>query len=133
MLKFAARMGAVFYGIWGLLHISIGYSVYLSGLNQESGIVQGRVFQIGFLLGASGVAALAIARWNWVNNSAAYWSNLWLTTVVDIGFLLFIQFPGYAPISRGLPGPITWLAALILSTIGYLQTKRVAAEKRSLQ
>ena len=127
MSKISYRIGAIFYGIWGLLHIPIGYSVYMSGLSLEPGIVQGRIFQVGFFLAAAGVAALAIARWNWINHSAAYWSNVWLTTVVDIGFLLFIQFPGYVPLTRGLPGPITWVIALIFSTIGYLQARRISA------
>jgi hypothetical protein len=126
MSKFAFRTGAIFYGFWGLLHIPIGYSVYMGGLNLEPGIVQGRVFQVGFFLGAAGIAALAIARWNWVNNPAAYWSNFWLTTVVDIGFLLFIQVPGYVPLTRGLLRPITWIIALLSSTIGHLQAKHVA-------
>ena len=33
MLKFAFRIGAIFYGIWGLLHIPIGYSVYMGGMS----------------------------------------------------------------------------------------------------
>jgi hypothetical protein len=126
MSKFAYRVGAIFYGIWGLLHVPIGYSVYVSGLSLEPGIMQGRIFQVGFFLGAAGVASLTIARWNWLNDPNAYWSNLWLTTIVDIGFLFFIQFPGYVPLIRGLPGPITWVIAVIFSTIGYLQARRIA-------
>jgi hypothetical protein len=133
MLKYSYRIGAIFYGIWGLLHIPIGYAVFTGGLNLEPGIIQGRIFQVGFFLGIAGIAALTIARWNWSNHPAAYWSNLWLTTIVDIGFLLFIQFPGYVPLTRGLPGPITWIIALIFSTIGYLQARHFAAEKRTLQ
>jgi hypothetical protein len=58
MLKFAFRIGAIFYGILGLLHIPIGYSGYMGGLSLEPGIVQGQVFQVGFFLGAAGIAAL---------------------------------------------------------------------------
>lgn len=85
MLK-AHRIGAFFYAIWGVLHLPIGYSVYTRGLELESGIVQGRVLQMGFYLGVAGLAAMAISKGNWVNNRTAYWANLWLTTVVDIGF-----------------------------------------------
>lgn len=54
----AHRIGAIFYVIWGLLHLPIGYSVYMGGFNLEPGIIQGRVFQVGFYLGIAGLAVL---------------------------------------------------------------------------
>jgi DNA-binding transcriptional LysR family regulator len=45
-------------------------------------------------------------------------------TLEDISFLVFIQLPSYAPLTRSLPGPITWAIALIFSTISYLQARR---------
>ena len=128
MLK-AHRIGAFFYAIWGVLHLPIGYSVYTKGLELEPGILQGRVLQMGFYLGVAGLAGLAIARGNWVNNRTAYWVNLWLTTVVDIGFLSFLLFPGYVSLTRGLPAPITWVLGVVFSTIAYLQAIR---QKRDL-
>ena len=124
MLK-AYRIGAFFYAIWGVLHLPIGYSVYRGGLELEPGIVQGRVLQIGFYLGVAGLVALMFSKGNWVNNPTAYWANLWLTTMVDIGFLSFLLFPGYVPLTRGLPAPITWILGVVFSTIGYLQARKI--------
>ena len=120
MLK-AHRIGAIFYTIWGVLHLPIGYSVYTGGLELESGIVQGRVLQMGFYLNVAGLVAIAIARWNWVNNDTAYWANFWLTTIIDVGILSFLLFPGYVSLIRGLPAPITWVLGVVFTTIGHFQ------------
>ena len=117
------RIGAIFYFIWGVLHLPIGYSVYRGGLELESEIVQGRVLQMGFYLVAAGLAAIAIARGNWLNSRTAYWANLWLTTIVDIGFILFLLIPGYVSLTRGLPAPITWVLGVMFTTISYLKTR----------
>ena len=124
MLK-AHRIGAFFYAVWGVLHLPIGYLVYTGGLELKPGIVQGRVLQMGFYLGVAGLAAMAISKGNWVNNRTAYWANLWLTTIVDVGFLSFLLFPGYVPLARGLPAPITWVLGVVFTTIGYIQARKV--------
>ena len=117
------RLGAFFYFIWGVLHLPIGYSVYRSGLELEPGIVQGRVLQMGFYLGVAGLVVIAIARWNWLNNRIAYWANLLLTTIIDIGFIMFLLVLGYLPLSRGLPAPVTWVLGVVFSTLGYLEMR----------
>lgn len=117
------RIGAIFYFIWGVLHLPIGYSVYRGGLELESGIIQGRVLQMGFYLGVAGLAAIAITRWNWVNSRNAYWANFCLTTIVDLGFISFLLVPGYVSLSRGLPAPITWILGVVFTTIGYFQAR----------
>jgi hypothetical protein len=124
MSKFTYRIGAIFYGIWGLLHIPIGYSVYMGGLSLESGLVQGRVLQGGFYLGMAGLTALLISRWNWVNHPTAFWANVWLINIVDIGFLLFVQKPGYVSLSRGLPGLVTGTIGTIFMALGYFQRSK---------
>lgn len=125
------RIGAICYFIWGVLHLPIGYSVYQGGLELESGIVRGRVLQMGFYLGIAGLVAIAISRWNWTNNRNAYWVNLILTTAIDLGFILFLLVPGYVPLSRGLPAPIIWVLGVVFSTMGYLKARHI--RKQTLQ
>ena len=86
---------------------------------------------MGFYLGVAGLAAIAIARGNWINNRTAYWANFWLTTIVDVGFLSFLLVPGYVPLSRGLPAPITWVLGVVFSTIGYFQTRNVRQKRNT--
>lgn len=125
------RIGAIFYFIWGVLDLPIGYGVYRGGLELEPGVIQGRVLQMGFYLAVAGLIAIAIARWNWVNSRNAYWANLLLTTVVDLGFILFLLVPGYVSLTRGLPAPMIWILGVIFTSIGYLKTHNTRQSKHS--
>jgi hypothetical protein len=70
-------------------------------------------------LAALAVAVIAVAAvYNWFNNPAGYWLNLALTSVTDVGFILFVLVPGYLPLWPGLLGPGLWILAVIFSTLG---------------
>ena len=45
-----AKLGAVMYVLWGLLHIQAARLVYMLGNSLEAGMVQGRVYQDAFNL-----------------------------------------------------------------------------------
>ncbi len=124
MLKrHAHKVGAVLYVVWGLLHLRAAYEVYqLASQVSERSMVSGRIVQDAWNLGWIALFAIVVAIWlNWRNSSVGYWSNLVVVSLTDIGFILTILLPGYVALVPGLMGPITWILAVIFSTIGFLQ------------
>ncbi len=117
-----ARLGAVFYILWGLLHFIAAKKVFMLGQTLESGLVQGRLYQDTFYLLFFAIFGIVIAvTLNWKNSKLGYWLNLVIISVGDIGFIITILIPGYIPIFPGSLGPILWLIALTLTTIGMLK------------
>ena len=113
------QIGATFYIAWGLLHLYAAFQVSKLGKRQKPGMVQGRIYQSVWNLAALAVAVIAVAAvYNWFNNPAGYWLNLALTSVTDVGFILFVLVPGYLPLWPGLLGPALWILAVIFSTLG---------------
>jgi hypothetical protein len=117
-----ARLGAVFYIIWGFLHFIAAKKVIMLGQTLESGMVQGRIYQDAFYLLFFAIFGIVVAViFNWKNSKLGYWLNLVVISVGDIGFIITILIPGYLPLFPGSLGPIFWLIALMLTTIGMLQ------------
>jgi len=113
-----ARIGTVFYILWGLLHLVAAKKVYLLGHALESGMVQGRIYQDAFYLLFFAIFGIVVAvKFNWKNSKLGYWLNFVVVSFADIGFIVVLM-PAYLPLIPGLIGPILWLVALTLTTIG---------------
>ena len=122
--KIYAKLGAIAYIIWGILHIQVSRLVFSLGGTLEPGIIQGRVNQDAFNLMFFALFAITIAIWmNWKNSRLGYWLNLVVISAADIGFIVYVLLPGYAPINPGIFGPILWLIAIIFSTLGIKNKK----------
>ena len=93
----AAKIGAVFYVLWGVFHLFAANSVYkLAG--GASGMVQGRLLQTAFYLLFFAVSGIVIAlALNWRNDRQGYWMNGILIAFGDIPFVLFVLLPGLVP------------------------------------
>jgi len=117
-----AQIGALFYVAWGVLHLYVAYQVYSRlGARQPAGMLQGRVYQTAWNLAFFAVAAIALALvYNWGNSPLGFWLNLTVTSVTDIGFIIFVLRPGYLPLWPGLLGPGLWVLALTFSTVAQL-------------
>jgi hypothetical protein len=115
-----AQVGALFYVAWGILHLYAAYQVYSKlGARQPAGRLQGRIYQSAWNLAFFALAAIAVAlAFNWANSPLGFWLNLALTSVTDIGFILFVIVPGYLPLWPGLLGPGLWVLALVFSALG---------------
>lgn len=114
-----SQIGATFYIAWGLLHLYAALQVYKLGKRQSAGMVQGRIYQSVWNLAAFAVAVIAVAIvYTWFNNPVGYWLNLTLTSVTDVGFILFVVVRRYLPLWPGLLGPALWILALMFSTLG---------------
>ena len=117
-----ARIGAVFYILWGLLHLVAAKKVYLLGQTLESGMVQGRIYQDAFYLLFFALFGIVVAlTLNWKNSRLGYWLNFVVVSFADIGFIVAVLMPAYLPLFPGSIGPIVWLIALTLTTIGMLK------------
>ena len=107
------QIGAIFYIAWGLLHLYAAFQVSKLGKRQKAGMVQGRIYQSVWNLAALAVAVIAVAAvYNWFNNPAGYWLNLALTSVTDVGFILFVLVPGYLPL---WPGPTALMSRVSIT------------------
>ena len=120
-----AKLGAITYVLWGLLHIEAARRVYMLGLSLDPGMVQGRIFQGAWNLLFFALFGIVVAvMLNWRNSRQGYWLNLVVVSAGDIGFILFVLMPGYVPLVPGALGPLLWILALVFSTLGIVKAKR---------
>ncbi len=123
-----AKVGAVAYVMWGILHIQAARLVFLLGDSLEPGMVQGRIYQDAFSLLFFAIFGIAVAVWlNWRNSRLGYWLNLVVISAADIGFIAYVLLPGYVPLVPGGLGPLFWVVAIIFSTLGILKSKPINA------
>ncbi len=126
-MNYFAKIGAVTYVLWGLLHIQAARLVYVLGQSIEPGIIQGRVYQDAWNLLFFALFGIVVAvTLNWKNSRLGYWLNLVVISVGDIGFIITIMVPGYIPLMPGGLGPLLWVVALAFSTLGILASNREA-------
>lgn len=115
-------VGAIFYALWGCLHLQAAYAVYHVGAGLAPGMAQGRVFQNAWNLLFFGVTAIVIALTLNIRNSAwGYWINLGVLTLADTGLIFFVLIPGYLPLWPGVAGPVLWILGCIFTTLAYLR------------
>jgi hypothetical protein len=114
--------GAIFYAIWGCLHMYAGYNVYSLGDTIDPGMVRGRLHQSGWNLFFFGVTAIAVALTLNIRNSKwGYWINLWVLALADTGLIFFVLVPGYWTWWPGLAGPILWAIGFVFATLAYVR------------
>jgi 4-amino-4-deoxy-L-arabinose transferase-like glycosyltransferase len=115
----AYRIGAIFYVLWGVLHLAAAYQGVQLALSEASGEVQGRLMQNSWNLGFFAVVAIVVAIFfNWRNSRAGYWINLATVSAADIGFVLFVLAPGYVPLFPPVLGPVFWVLGALFTTLG---------------
>ncbi len=119
MNRIAVRIGAIFYVIWGIVHINAAYGLLKLGQSLSAGMVQARIYQDAWniLFGALAVIVISVTM-NWRNSRTGFWTNLALVSLLDIAFILFVIVPGYAPLWPGLEGPIAWVIAASFTAVG---------------
>ena len=115
--KWATRIGAVFYVLWGIFHLVAANAVYALA-EQSTGMVRARLLQDAFYLLFFAIAGILMAAiLNWRNDKQGYWMNATLIAFADIPFVLFVLVPGLIPWWPGLAGPLLWLAAFVFTTV----------------
>lgn len=118
-----AKTGALFYVLWGLLHILAAWMVLTPALGDlEASVSTGRIYQNSVFMAMTGIAVIWIAlQFNIRNDAFGYWFNLFLISVADLGFIIFVFLPGYETAPKALMGPALWVMAVAFSTFGFLR------------
>ena len=120
-MKFANKVGTVFYVIWGILHFNAAYNVYAlaAEVPDTMSMVQARLFQNAWNLAFLALFAIVLAlAFNWRNSRAGFWLNLAVVSGTDIGFIAFVLIPGLLPLVPGAAGPIFWLLGAFFTGLG---------------
>jgi hypothetical protein len=113
-----ARIGAVFYVLWGLAHYNAAYGVYQFAQSTPVTMEHGRLEQLAFYLASFATAGIVFATTlNWRNNRLGFWWNAVTLGIGDIPFILFVLLPGYVPMWPGILGPVLWIAGLACTAI----------------
>ena len=124
-MKFA-KIGAVLYVIWGLLHIKAAMDGFSLAASVDPGLIRGKLNQGAWDLLFFALASIVIAIiFNWKNDTKGYWINLTLVSIADIGFIIFVLIPGYISIFPGILGPVFWVSAAVFSSIGIRQRRSI--------
>jgi hypothetical protein len=117
-MKFA-KIGAVLYIIWGLLHVKSALDEFSLGTSVDPGLIRGKLNQGAWDLLFFALVSIVIAiTLNWKNDVRGYWINLFLVSIADLGFIIFVLIPGYVTFFPGILGPVFWVSAAIFSSIG---------------
>lgn len=112
-----ARLSAALYLAWGVFHIYVAVEIVRLGLN-ESGLAQGRLFQLAAYMLSIALFAIIVAVWrNWRNDRFGYWANLLVIGWADLIWVCVVVLPGYVPLARGLAPPAIYVAAAVLATL----------------
>lgn len=142
MRKNSAKIGAIIYILWGILHI-IGGGYMLAeadpgaqlGMLSSHNVSGSLPSEMGTIIHASlsfhafnllwlGALALAVAvTLNWKNDHIGYWLNLSVVAAADIGMIIFLLLPGHLAIAEAFPGPVLWFLAAAFSTMGILEDR----------
>ena len=107
-----ARIGAVFYVLWGLAHYKGAYGVYQFAQSTPLTIEHGRLDLASFA-----TVGIVLATLNWRNNRLGFWCNAVTIGIGDAPFILFVLVPGYVPMWPGILGPVLWIAGLACTAI----------------
>ncbi len=137
-MKNIHKVGAMFYVLWGVLHIFGGGMIMMqdnsvfqiamqaTGTNPEefqslsnqalSGILSYHAYNIVWF----GVFAIVVSlAYNWKNIRLGYWLNLLVLSAVELGLVIFLLLPGYQAFSSGGIGISLFVLAVIFSSLGY--------------
>src|SRR5258707_1080342 len=118
-----ARIGAVLYVVWGLLHLMAARGLHNLAPAIPEGLARGRVEQAAWNLAVFALQAMVVAvLLNWRNDRIGYWLNIIVVGIVDLGYFVLVIVPGYVPASLiAFAGPIIYVIGAMFSTAGLLR------------
>jgi hypothetical protein len=127
-----ARLGAIFYVLWGLLHYNAAYGAFKFASKVPASMERGQLRQFAFYLAFFATTAIVVGIvLNWRNDRLGFWLNAIAVSTADIPFILFVLLPGYMPFWQGVLGPALWSAALVCTAIGRSSRLQVMPAGRS--
>ncbi|MEM7458372.1 MAG: hypothetical protein AAF331_02810 [Pseudomonadota bacterium] len=122
-----ARIGAIAYALWSILHIGLGVT-RLQARAADGSLAEatGRLAQGHWTLLYLGVFGLILSWFNWKNSTVAFWVSAFIISAEDIGFLLFPVWQGGTGFPAAAIGPGLWLIGLLCTSIAYTSAPRTA-------
>lgn len=136
----ATRIGAVFYALWGIIHVLGGATQLLTLRSQGPGALMGLIATAGppdpttVSIPPAAAAFMGMGAWNilwigllvtivavtlnWRNDRLGYWLNLGVVLATDLGLLTALLLPGHMAWTDGLIGIVLFLLAAGFSTAG---------------
>jgi hypothetical protein len=120
----AIRSGALLYIAWGVLHLWVAWSIWVLAGNEAAGMNQGRLQQDALFMLFFAVASIVFAAAMWPGRVAAYWSNLVLVSYADFVWIGLFIVPGLVQGMRAWAGPALWIAAVALTSLGFMARRR---------
>ncbi|MEO1225689.1 MAG: hypothetical protein AAFX92_15840 [Pseudomonadota bacterium] len=133
-----ARIGAIFFGLWGLLHV-VGAGAILVALAADT--VGGFAFYqnaegpfpavAGAVLGYNsfailwtGLLVIVIALFlNWRNDRLGLQANIALAGLSDLGLVIFLLIPGFVSLEGAALGLVLFVLASLFAILGYRSAK----------
>lgn len=128
-----AILGAIGFGLWGLLHIAgggvilfttvfdgaaAGFALYGHDGSPLPGTTGAVLAYFSYLLALSGAAVLAIAvKLNRANSQTGLAINTALVALVELGLILFLIVPGYLSVLEASPGFVFFAVGAIFGGI----------------
>ncbi len=129
----AIRLSAVLWIVWGLVHALAGYIVLTGNAtagfqaiadavdpallaNDYHAAVGGILNQHGWNLGWFGLATIIGALFIWRVNATAIWVTALIGGMADVGYLLFVDLPGYVNFFPGTVMTLVSGSAIALSS-----------------
>lgn len=128
----ALKAAAILWIIWGLVHTLAGVIVLSSDASggfqaiadavdpallegAYHGAVGGVLNQHGWNLGWFGIATIIGGILVWRQNVTAIWVTAMIGGLADLGYLLFVDFPGYVNFMPGTVMTLVSGSAIVLS------------------
>jgi hypothetical protein len=86
-----ARIGAVFYVLWRMVHYNAAYGVYQLAQSAPLTMEHGRLERLAFYLASFATAGIVLATLNWRNSRLGFWCSAVVIGIGDIPFILFVR------------------------------------------
>jgi hypothetical protein len=134
-----ARIGAVSFGLWGLLHVAGGSAILAAAVGggpaagfafyQQSGgdytPLAGAILAMNaFTIAGVGALVVVIAvTMNWRNSCTGFMLNLALAGMMDVALVVFLLTPGFVTPVDALLGLGLLVIAATFSSLGLLQQR----------
>jgi hypothetical protein len=149
-MKNAHKIGAVFYILWGLIHV-LGGAVMFQRISAEGamggatvmapsvpiaeqpqipmGLADGVFLYHAWNILWFGLFAIVVAvLLNWKNSRVGYWVNFAVLGAVEVGLIAAMIWPAHMKAGPDtLSGLVLWALGVLFTTMGYLRVGRATA------
>jgi hypothetical protein len=137
-----ARIGAVFFGLWGLLHLvggsailattlgagpAAGFAFYAQSAGEFTPLAGAILAMNSFTIAWVGalVTVIAFTR-NWRNDCQGFLLNVVLAGLMDVALVVFLLVPGFVTLGDALNGITLLVIAVIFSSMGLRRQHRAS-------